>query len=413
MRISLVSQYFAPEPAKTSVSVARRMAARGHRVRVVTGFPNYPAGRVYPGYRQSLSFVEDDEPGVRIRRVPLVPSHSDNGAMRALSYLSFMVTALLGTSFARGADVTYVYASQPTGALAALVWRALFRTPYVLHVQDLWPESVTASGMVPSRAAGLVTRVIGALLRPVYRYAHALVVISPTMRDALVARGVAASRVHVVYNWSSDETEHRGAAPRAGHPCTVTYAGNLGAVQDLETAVRAARQVADELPGFRLLLVGAGTQAAPLRDLARGLDCVELRDPVPLLEMPSVYAETTFQLVPLKAVDLHGAIPSKLQSSLAAGLPVVCSAPGAASSLVADAQAGFVVPPGDVEALADAFRQAYACTPEQHERFASNARTYYLAHLSAAAGVARLERVLASALDPRPRHAPGREDDLR
>ena len=402
MRIALISQYFTPEPAKTPASVARRMAMLGHQVRVITGFPNYPNGRIYPGYQQSLNFVEDDEVGVRVHRVPIVPSHSENGVMRAVNYTSFMLSALLRSSLGRGADVTYVYASQPTGALAALVWRKLFKTPYVLHVQDLWPDSITASGMVPAPAAGVVSRVITALLRPVYRHAQAIVAISPTMRNSLIDRGVPAERVHVIYNWSSDESEHPGSAPGDGRVCTVTYAGNLGAAQDLETAVQAARRVADELPRFRLLIVGAGTQAQRLRDAARDLACVEFRDPVPLGDMPSVYKETTFQLVPLKATaNLHGAVPSKLQSSLAAGLPVICSAPGAATALVHAAQAGYAVPPSDVDALAETFRRAYACEPAEHARYAQNARSFYLSRLSIDAGIAELERVLSGAAQAR------------
>lgn len=402
MRIALLTQYYAPEPAKTPVSVARRMADRGHRVRVVTGFPNYPSGRIYPGYQQSMSWVEDDGPNVRVRRVPLVPSHSGNGALRALNYLSFMVTALLGTSFTRDADVTYVYASQPTGGLAALVWRLVRGTPYVLHVQDLWPDSITASGMLPPWASRVVERLVGGLLRPLYRRAAAVVAISPQMRETLVARGVPAARVHVVYNWSSDEQEHAGTPPVPGGGCTITYAGNMGSAQDLETAVHAARLVADDLPGFRLLLVGAGTQTERLHRLADDLPCVEFRDPVPLDAMPSVYRETTFQLVPLKATaHLHGAVPSKLQSSLAAGLPVVCSAPGAATVLVEEAHAGLVVPASDVDALAEAFRRAYATTAAEYERYARSARTYYEQHLSSAAGTARLEAVLVAAAGAR------------
>lgn len=398
MRIALVSQYYAPEPAKTAVSVARGLARQGHRVHVVTGFPNYPSGRVYPGYRQSLRHVEDDVPGVRVRRVPLVPSHSGDAALRALNYLSFAVSSLLGSWFVRGADVTYVYASQPTGALAAMVWRLLRGRPYVLHVQDLWPDSVTASGMVGGWRARAVARALHTLLRPVYANASGVVVISAHMRTTLVERGVDPDRVHVVHNWSADESAHASRAPGSGPGCTVTFAGNVGAAQDLETAVQAARLVADELPGFTLLVVGAGTRRDALRELARDVPCVEFRDPVPFAQMPSVYRETTFQLVPLKATaNLHGAVPSKLQSSLAAGLPVICSAPGAATDLVRQADAGLVVPPGDAPALADAFRKAYACTPEEYQRLVGNARRFYLDRLSSAAGLAQLEQVLAGA----------------
>ena len=406
MKIAFISQYYAPEPSRVPTSVARGLAQRGHSVNVVTGFPNYPHGRIYPGYRQTLCHVEDDIAAIRVRRVPLVASHSESAPMRAANYLSFMVSSLLGTRFTRGADVTYVYASQPTGALAALVWKAVRGTPYVMHVQDLWPDSITASSMLPERAASWVERLAGTLLRPLYAHASAVVAISPQMRDALLERGADPDRVHVVYNWSSDEEPHPGTPPSSAG-CTVTYAGNMGSAQGLETAIHAARAVASDLPGFRLLFVGAGTRVEALRDLADGLPNVEFRERVSADQMPSVYAETAFQLVSLKnSAMLRGAVPSKLQASLAAGLPVICAAPGDAPAIVERSGAGLVAPPGDVEALAAAFRDAYRCSASRYAEFSQNARVFYTQSLSASSGMNQLEDLLVRA--SRDSVAPGR-----
>ncbi|WP_280956323.1 glycosyltransferase family 4 protein [Cellulomonas flavigena] len=406
MRLTVITQYYVPEPSRTPTSITRGLAARGHRVRVVTGFPNYPTGRLYDGYRQSLTHVERDDAGLQVRRVPLVTSHSSNGLTRALNYLSFMVSGLLATRFARGSDVTYVYASQPTGALAALVWRIARGTPYVIHVQDLWPDSITASGMLPSRMSKVVGAVINRALRPLYSFAAAVVVISPYMRDALIARGIDPGKLHVVFNWSPDETPCASRAPSDAAGCTVTYAGNLGSAQGLDTAVQAARIVADELPGFRLLFVGSGTMESELRRLADGLECVEFRGRVPADKMPEIYAETSFQLVILRPTgDLAGAVPSKLQASLSAGMPVICSAPGSAPEIVRSAAAGFTASPGNVEELAEAYRRAYACSSSDHAAYARNARAYYTEHLSSTVGLAKLEALLSSAIKSTARRA--------
>lgn len=405
MRIAFVSQYYTPEPSRVPTSVSRGLAERGHSVRVVTGFPNYPSGKIYPGYRQSFSHVEDADGGITVRRVPLFASHSEHPVARMGNYLSFMFSALVATPFVKDADVTYVYASQPTGALCAMVWRKLRGTPYVMHVQDLWPDSVTASSMLPARVTKGASAVIETLLRPIYKNASAIVAISPQMRDALAERVPDPARVHVVYNWSADETPHPGIAPGPGTGCTVTYAGNMGAAQGLEVAVAAAKAVASELPGFRLLLVGSGTRVAALRDLAAGSPGIEFRDRVPANQMASIYSETSFQLVSLKdSAMLRGAVPSKLQASLAAGLPVICAAPGDAPEIVRAAGAGIVASPGDVESLADAFRAAYHCTTDKYREYAGSARRHYHEALSSTIGMTRLNSIISDcALSPESR----------
>lgn len=399
MRIAFVSQYYAPEPSRVPTSIARGLARRGHSVNVVTGFPNYPHGEIYPGYRQSLRHIESDGASIKVRRVPLVASHSGSGLMRAANYLSFMFSALLATRFTRGAAITYVYASQPTGALAALFWKLSRGTPYVMHVQDLWPDSITASNMVPDRVSSLIARAVGSMLRPLYAHASAVIAISPQMRSALIDRGADADRVHVIYNWSADETLHTGTPPSSAG-CTVTYAGNMGSAQGLETAIHAARAVTPDLPGFRLLFVGTGTRVDALRRLAADLPSVEFRDRVPADQMPSIYAETSYQLVSLKnSAMLNGAVPSKLQASLAAGLPVICATPGDAPAIVDRARAGLVAPPGDVDALAAAFREAYHCPPNRYAEYAQCARAFYEQSLSESIGMTQLEALLVKGAD--------------
>jgi colanic acid biosynthesis glycosyl transferase WcaI len=149
MRVLLLSQFFDPEPASIpGMPLARFLQSRGHEVEVVTGFPNYPGGRLYPGYRLQLHSQETAH-NVRIHRVPLYPSHDRSSWARLANYGSFAVSsATIGTIATSRQDVTYVYHPPATAALAALLWRRIRKAPFVLHVQDLWPESVVSSGMI-------------------------------------------------------------------------------------------------------------------------------------------------------------------------------------------------------------------------------------------------------------------------
>lgn len=401
MRILIVSQYYRPEGAHVVNELAETLAERGHDVVVLTGFPNYPEGRLFAGYRQSWRSVERDG-DVTVRRVPLVTSHSSNPVGRVLNYLSFALTTLTASGLARRADVVYVYATQMTAALAPAIWRALGGPPYVLHVQDLWPESITESGMLPRAVSQAVDRSLSGWLRWTYRRAAATVAIAPTMLRTLRSRGVPRDRGHVVFNWGRRIAE---AAPSAAGTASgdtrldVMYAGTLGDLQDLDTAIRAAH-LASDLEDFTLHIVGGGLAEQRLRRLADELGArnVRFHGVVPADRMAAMYERSHFQLVPLRDVEIfRGTIPSKFQASLSLGIPVVTTVAGDLSEIVRANGLGFAAEPEDPRSLADVFREAYAAPAEQRADFSRRALEYYEKTMTRETSTTRIEQILVEA----------------
>jgi glycosyltransferase involved in cell wall biosynthesis len=262
MKIGIVSQWYPPEPPYIPENLARELVARGHRVKVLTGFPNYPSGKLYPGYRQRWNDTSVVD-GVTVRRVPLYPSHDHSGARRAANYLSFAASSSAAVlRYLGDADVVYVYLTPATVFAAPALLRMLRGTPAVLHVQDVWPDSVTTSSMSPGGVAGrLLGGALHAAMRQTYRLASSIAVIAPSMRDIVVARGADPARVRTVLNWA-DESLFRpveatpSARARIGHRdrCTIMYAGGMGPFQNIEDSIRAAAAVRDDVD---LVFVGS------------------------------------------------------------------------------------------------------------------------------------------------------------
>ncbi len=197
MRILILTQWYPPEPALLLQELAQTLHELGHDIEVLTGFPNYPAGVVYPGYcirpwqRQTLA-------GIPLVRVPLYPNHSKSGLRRILNYVSFALSAaLLGPWLSQRPDVIFVYHPPLTIGLPAWVLSRIWRVPFVYQIQDMWPETLAATGMLNSPR---VLNLVGAVAQWVYRSAAALLVISPGFRDNLLAKGVTESTIHVIPN---------------------------------------------------------------------------------------------------------------------------------------------------------------------------------------------------------------------
>ncbi|MDI1335920.1 MAG: glycosyltransferase family 4 protein [Lacunisphaera sp.] len=367
MRILFLSQWFTPEPDFKGLPFARELQRRGHEVVVLTGFPNYPGGKVYPGYRIRFWQWEKMD-GIEVLRVPLYPSHDRSAIGRVLNYASFAVAAtVLGLLKIRRVDVAYVYHPPATIGLPALAFQWLRGVPCVYDVQDLWPDTLAATGMVRSRA---LLGLAGYWSNFIYRHVTHAVVLSPGFKARLIERGVKPGNVSVIYNWSPDarradaptvllETEQRLLANRFN----VVFAGNLGAAQGLDTVLAAAGLLQSTQPAVQFVFVGDGVDAAHLKaDAARrALANVLFLPRRPAAAMGAMYATADALLVHLRDDPLFEiTIPSKTQAYLAAGRPILMAVRGDAAALVTQAGAGLCCEPGNAAQLAALVRQLLA-----------------------------------------------------
>ncbi|WFE40542.1 glycosyltransferase family 4 protein [Micromonospora sp. WMMD998] len=404
MRIGILSYHFPPEPAFIPGSLAEELAARGHEVRVLTGFPDYPGGQVYPGWRQRWRHQTHSE-RLTVRRVPRYTAGDGAPGARTAGWLSFAGSAaLVGRRYLRDLDALYVFQLPAVTFAAAGLLRLLGRVPTVLHVQDVWTEED------PARPGGSRrwTRRLDAGLRRLYREAAVVAVSAPSMRDLVLAGGARPDRVRTVLNWT-DERLFRPAEPgpvarrliRRDGRCVVMHAGTIGVRQGLETAVRAAAALGDRTD---LVLVGSGSEERRVRGLAAELGAdnirfVERRSPA---DMPQLYAAADYQLVMQRDLpELRGTVPGKLQAALSCAAPVLASAGGDTAELVERARAGLSCPPEDWTALADRFWLAAAIPPAARADMGRRGREAYLRQMSLRAGVERVEGLLREAAGSR------------
>ena len=391
MRVLYLTQWFEPEThVIKGLKFVRALQAAGHEVTVVTGFPNYPSGRLHPGYKLKPIQRERIE-GVDVIRLPLYPSHDNSSVRRSLNYLSFFVSALVYLLFRRERfDIAYVYHPPITVGLAAAVAGLVRRLPFILDVQDLWPDSLAATGMGGGRR---LTPLIGRLCAFVYWRANAIVAQSEGIRTVLAGRRVPAEKLITIHNWAESEPPGESQpAPLVPHRFVVVYGGNLGRAQGLKTVLEAAARLQHLRPHILIRLYGDGVEAASLRAQARALDLnnLEIHPQIGKEEINAVFSRADALLVHLTDHPLFTiTVPSKIQAYLASGRPIAAGIAGEAARLLMESEAALVAPPGDAAALATAIITLADTPAEARRRMGLKGRSYYLRHMAFQRGLHR------------------------
>lgn len=404
MKIGVLSQWFDPEPGPASLPgvYAREFVKQGHQVSVLTGFPNYPAGKLYPGYRMRPRSREVDG-AIQLTRVALYPNHSRSVLGRAANYGSFGLTAsILSGGALKSADAIWVYNSPLTVAAPMLAHSRFGRTPVFLHVQDLWPDSLVESGMFPEGRIGeLASRVVSSIVRLTERRSAVIGVISMSVRDLLLQRSPGLDPAKIVYvpNPANEqlfrpviETRRTYHIEQDPEIVEVMYAGAMGEVQGLDTLLAAARLLR-ERTDIRFTMVGDGISRERLerQALRDKLQNIRFVGRVRQDEVPRLIARATVQLVSLASSPfLAYTTPSKIPSLLASGTPIIGQIEGDGANMLHASGAALVVRPGDAAGLVEAITQLADMGPIGRARMGALGREYYDDHLSAGAAASEI-----------------------
>lgn len=397
MRVLILSIYYDPEPIPKAAELARELQARGHDVTVITAFPHYPDGVLYPGFRLSL-WRREIRDGVPVLRTYIYPYHGTRAVLRMVNYGTWMLSSMLAAFLTPRADVLYVWHPPLTVGISAWVISKLKRIRFVYDNQDLWPESALASGLMrPGRIVDFLYR----LADWVYARAPRILVVSDGAARHLEARGVPARKIGVAPHWIESGAFEAGGARDVRHELgvadrfVVMFAGNLGSVQGLETIIEAAVLVTD--PRVAFVIVGDGSDRPRLEALARQRNAGNVRfvGRHPASDMPDFLRAADALIVHLRPSEIADhAIPTKVLAYFAAARPILCATGPAAADLVTAAGAGVVVPPGDPARLASAV-DALASTPAaERTRMGAAGRRHLREHFDKARVIDRYEQEL-------------------
>lgn len=397
MRLLVVTQYFWPENFRVNDLVAE-FVKRGHQVTVLTGLPNYPEGKVFEQFRADPMQYSNYQ-GAEIVRVPLMPR--GNGGLRLmLNYLSFAASAsIIGLWKLRGKNFDVIFAYEPspiTVGLPAALLRAVKRAPLVFWVLDLWPDTLQALGVVRSH---VVLGAVGKLVGFIYKRCDLILAQSKSFIPQIQKYAARDARIEYFPSWAESVFHMNDALPADEIPLkpssfNVMFAGNIGDAQDFP-AILAAAEYLQPYAHIRWLIVGDGRMARWVADeiKRRNLqDCVLMLGRHPVERMPSFFKQANALLVSLKNEPIFAmTIPGKLQSYLAAGIPVIAMLNGEGVEVVKSSQAGLTCAAGDHVGLAATVLKLSEMREEERETMGRNGLSVTIREFDRGTLIDRLE----------------------
>ena len=397
MHVLIVTQYFWPEDFRIN-DVALGLKERGHQVTVLTGQPNYPSGRFFAGYGSKMGEIYQ---GIRVLRVPMVSRGNSKGLRLLLNFVSFAASAsLFGAFRCRDAyDVILVFEPSPvTVGIPAIVLKKLRSAPILFWVQDLWPETLSATGATQST---WILKIVESLVRFIYQGCDKILVQSEAFRAPIERLGV--KREDVLYFPNSAEAFYRPLTLDWGAPehgqlpkgFLVIFGGNVGRSQSFETLLAAAELLKSH-DTIHWVILGDGRLFSWVRDEVQRRELgktVHLLGRFPAQHMPRYFALADVLLVILRKQPIFSlTVPSKVQSYLACGKPIIAALDGEGARIVQDAKAGLTPAPEDAGALADAILAMYRMPPDERRLMGLRGRTYFETHFDRALLLDRLDK---------------------
>lgn len=359
MRITILTQYFPPEVGAAQVrllSVARELEAQGEQVKVVTALPNYPTGRLLPGYRARWSMREQIG-GLDIIRMWIYPATGRNALRRLFSYVSFSFTSLFGCFKAGRVDLVVVETPPLFLGITGYVFARLTGAKIVLNVSDLWPASARELGIITDPSLLWLAERLEHFL---YRHVDYVSAVTPGIAES-VKRIAPRTKVLSLPNGVDTQLFRRGDTTAAREwigpgEIAFIYGGTHGYVSGLDVILDAASKLKSR-SDIVFVFVGDGSEKARLERRAEEahLSNVRFVPPQPAEMMPAFFSASRASIVPLRSEGFFKrTLPAKIFPSLACSTPVIHCGDGDAARLISESNSGLVVAPERADLLADA-----------------------------------------------------------
>ena len=406
LKILIISQYFWPENFIIN-QLSTELVKKGNKVTVLTGLPNYPEGKIYKSYIKNKKYFESYK-GVKIIRVPLI-ARRKNKIFLLFNYLSFIVSSctlgllrIIDEEF----DIILVFQTSPVfvGITSTLISH-IRKTPQILWVLDLWPESLEAVKVLNKKWQIKIFRI---LVNFIYKKSSIILCQSKSFINEISKQNINKRKLIYYPAWSESELldksrEYANEIVIKEKFFTVMFAGNIGEAQDFPSIIEAFKIISKKkIKNIRLIILGEGSMKDWLIKevkLNKLNHIIEIHKKYPLKRMPSFFKHADALLVSLTNRKLFSmTIPGKIQSYLAAGVPILAMINGEAAEIIKSAKAGKVCNAGDYKELAKNILILSKQNKLKLNNYGSNGKLYSKRMFNKEKSINKLNKLLSKTL---------------
>ena len=371
MKILVICQYYYPEPFKVH-DLCEALVSEGHEVDVVTSFPNYPMGEIYEGYKNG-EHKDEVINGVNVHRVFTI-GRKNGFLFRIANYYAYSLASTRYVSkIKKDYDIVFVYQLSPVlMAQGALKYKKKHNKKILLYCLDLWPDSLTLGGV---KKGGLIYNYFKKKSERIYNSADKILVSSKMFEQYFDEMfKIRDEKIDYLPQYAEDVFVPDSCVDNGA--LNITFAGNIGTTQSIETILYAAQRLKAE--NIKINIYGDGSGLLNLKDLAENklkLENVIFHGRIPLDRVPGKYAESDGLIVTLSDNPvLSMSFPGKIQTYMAAGKPVIGAVNGEAAEIIKEAECGFCANAEDVDGLVECIKEFMISDKAQ---LGKNARKYY------------------------------------
>lgn len=357
----VLTQYYPPEIGAPQIrlqAMVGELHRMGMEVEVLTALPNYPAGKVFVGYKGKW-FVRETISGIPVRRTWVYAGTGRSKVIRLANYLSFTCTALLSTLTGPRPDVLFVESQPLTLGIIAVLMKWLRRVPYIYNVPDLQVDVARQLGFMQNDR---LLRLALALENFFMRHSWRVSSVSLGFIEHFQARGIHRSRISFLPNGADAEflqpmAPSQELIDRWGlqGKKVFLYVGTMAFYHGLDIVIETAALLRNR-QDLVFLMIGDGPERRRLEHIARekGLNNV-IFAMSPYSERDRLYSIACASLATLRKIDVAKLMrPAKIFPSLSCAVPVIYSGEGETANLLRESDCGLAVPPGDQFLLAEA-----------------------------------------------------------
>ena len=378
MKILVVTQYFWPEEFRIN-DICKGLKEAGHDVEVLTGLTNYPEGKIYKGYSWFKKGVKEYN-GIKIMRVPMIPREKNSSMMLALNYVSFMVNASLKalTLIGKKYDRVFVFQVSPiTSAIPAIILSKLKKIPSYIYIQDLWPETFYSIINIKNKK---IRSKMKNICNKIYNSFDKLLIASKGYEDILLKEGFKKEKFEYFPQWAENFYSESLKKVSENGIFTVTFAGNIGKAQSVDTIIEAAN-LAKENKNIKWQIIGDGSEFENIKYLVKKYsleNTVDLLGRKPAKDMPKYFSSSDGLIVTLKNEEiLKVTLPAKVQSYMAAGKPIIAAISGEGSRTIKESKSGLVGEAEDYKALYENVIKLYDMNENERICIGNNGKEFF------------------------------------